>query len=88
MAPKKLNIAIAGATGAVGNQMIRCLEEMDFPINSVFFLASKRSVGRQIRFKGDLIDVMELKKDAFKGIDIALFFSRWRHERNLCPLRF
>ena len=43
MAQKKINIAVAGATGAVGNQMIRCLEEMDFPIQSVVFLASKRS---------------------------------------------
>ena len=73
MAQKKMNIAVAGATGAVGNQMIRCLEEMDFPINSVVFLASSRSVGRQLRFKGDLIDVKELKEDSFKGFDIALF---------------
>jgi aspartate-semialdehyde dehydrogenase len=73
MAQKKLNIAVAGATGAVGNQMIRCLEEMDFPMNSVVFLASSRSVGRQLRFKGDLVDVKELKEDSFKGCDIALF---------------
>jgi aspartate-semialdehyde dehydrogenase len=73
MAQKKMNIAVAGATGAVGNQMIRCLEEMDFPMNSVVFLASSRSVGRQLRFKGDLIDVKELKEDSFKGFDIALF---------------
>ncbi|MDX1708380.1 MAG: aspartate-semialdehyde dehydrogenase [Desulfobacterales bacterium] len=73
MAQKKFTIAVAGATGAVGNQMIRSLEEMDFPIQSVVFLASKRSAGRQLKFKGDLIDVQELKKDSFKGIDIALF---------------
>jgi aspartate-semialdehyde dehydrogenase len=53
--------------------MIRCLEEMNFPLNSVVFLASSRSAGRQIRFKGDLIDVKELKEDSFKGCDIALF---------------
>jgi aspartate-semialdehyde dehydrogenase len=73
MAQKKMNIAVAGATGAVGNQMIRCLEEMDFPLNSVVFLASSRSVGRQLRFKGDLIEVKELKEESFKGFDIALF---------------
>jgi aspartate-semialdehyde dehydrogenase len=73
MAQKKMNIAVAGATGAVGNQMIRCLEEMDFPVNSVAFLASSRSMGRQLRFKGDLVDVKELKEDSFKGFDIALF---------------
>jgi len=73
MTQKKLNVAVAGATGAVGNQMIRCLEEMDFPINSILFLASSRSVGRQLRFKGDLVDVKELKEGSFKGFDIALF---------------
>jgi aspartate-semialdehyde dehydrogenase len=73
MAQKKVNIAVAGATGAVGNQMIRCLEEMNFPTHSVKLLASSRSVGRQLRFKGDLIDVKEMKEDSFKGIDIALF---------------
>jgi aspartate-semialdehyde dehydrogenase len=73
MARKKLNIAVAGATGAVGNQMIRCLEEMNFPLNSVVFLASSRSAGRQLRFRGDLIDVKELKEDSFRGCDIALF---------------
>ncbi len=73
MAQKKINLAVAGATGAVGNQMIQCLEEADFPVKSVKLLASSRSVGRQLRFKGDLIDVKELKEDSFKGVDIALF---------------
>ncbi len=73
MAQKKINLAVAGATGAVGNQMIHCLEEADFPVKSVKLLASSRSVGRQLRFKGDLIDVKELKEDSFKGVDIALF---------------
>lgn len=73
MSEKKMNVAVAGATGAVGNQMITCLEERDFPIKSVKFLASSRSVGRELRFKGDLIAVEELKEDSFKGIDIAIF---------------
>ena len=73
MAQKKINLAVAGATGAVGNQMIQCLEEADFPVRSVQLLASSRSAGRQLRFKGDLIDVKELKEDSFKGVDIALF---------------
>jgi aspartate-semialdehyde dehydrogenase len=73
MSGKKFNVAVAGATGAVGNQMIRCLEEADFPLHSVKFLASARSVGRQLRFKGDPIAVEELKEDSFKGVDIALF---------------
>ncbi len=73
MSEKKFNVAVAGATGAVGNQMIACLEERNFPVKSVKFLASKRSVGRQLRFKGDLIPVEELKEDSFKGVDIAIF---------------
>jgi len=70
---KKVNVAVAGATGAVGNQMIRCLEEADFPARSVKFLASSRSVGRTLRYKGDMVAVEELKEDSFKGMDIALF---------------
>lgn len=73
MAQKKINLAVAGATGAVGNQMIRCLEETDFPLRSIKLLASKRSVGRELRFKGDLLPVDELTEDAFKGVDVALF---------------
>ncbi|NNL75385.1 MAG: aspartate-semialdehyde dehydrogenase [Desulfobacterales bacterium] len=73
MSSKKVNVAVAGATGAVGNQMISCLEETDFPIQSIKFLASSRSVGKSLRFKGDLFGVEELKEDSFKGVDIALF---------------
>jgi len=73
MAEKKFNVAVAGATGAVGNQMIHCLEDMNFPVKSIKLLASHRSLGRTLRFKGDLIAVEELKEDSFKGFDIALF---------------
>ena len=86
MAQKRLNIAVAGATGAVGNQMIRCLEEMNFPVHSVEFLASSRSVGRELRFKGDLIEVKELKEDSFKGIDIALFSAGGGTSQRFAPL--
>ena len=68
-----MNVAVAGATGAVGNQMISCLEEADFPVHSIKMLASARSVGRKLRFKGELIAVEQLKEDSFKGMDIALF---------------
>ncbi len=70
---KEVNLAVAGATGAVGNQMIACLEERNFPVKSVKFLASSRSAGRKLRFKGDEIPVQELKEDSFKGVDIAIF---------------
>ena len=73
MPEKKVNVAVAGATGAVGNQMIRCLEETDFPVQSIKLLASARSAGRKLQFKGDSIAVEELKENSFKGQDIALF---------------
>ena len=73
MSEKKISVAVAGATGAVGNQMINCLEEADFPVDTIKLLASSRSVGRTLRFKGDLIAVEELTEDSFKGMDIALF---------------
>ena len=75
MTDKKFNIAVAGATGAVGNQMISCLEHRNFPIGSIKFLASSRSVGRKLKYKGRDIAVEELTETSFKGIDIALFLS-------------
>ncbi len=73
MSDKKYHVAVAGATGAVGNQMITCLEERHFPVESIKLLASRRSVGRKLRFKGDMIAVEELTESSFEGVDIALF---------------
>lgn len=73
MSLKKLNIAVAGATGAVGNQMLTCLEERNFPVKSIKLLASRRSVGQKLRFRGNQIAVEELTEESFKGMDIALF---------------
>ena len=73
MRAKSFNVAVAGATGAVGNQMIACLEEMDFPVASIRLLASARSAGRRLRFRGDMVAVEELTEDSFAGMDIALF---------------
>ena len=70
---KKYNVAIAGATGAVGGAMLDVLERRNFPLNELRLLASPRSVGKEITFKGKKIAVQLLSKDAFEGIDIALF---------------
>lgn len=86
MSVRKVNVAIAGATGAVGNQMIACLEERDFPLDSIRFLASHRSVGRKLRFKGDEIAVEELKADSFKGVDIAIFSAGGGTSETFAPL--
>ncbi|UCF90038.1 MAG: aspartate-semialdehyde dehydrogenase [Desulfobacterales bacterium] len=86
MSEKKYNVAVAGATGAVGNQMISCLEEMKFPVKSIKFLASQRSVGRMLRFQGDLIAVEELTEKSFKGMDIALFSAGGSTSEKFAPL--
>ena len=86
MSKKKFNIAVAGATGAVGNQMLACLEERNFPVKSIKLLASRRSVGRKLRFRGDLIAVQELTEESFKGMDIALFSAGGAASKKYAPL--
>ncbi|HEU5359694.1 MAG TPA: aspartate-semialdehyde dehydrogenase [Candidatus Deferrimicrobiaceae bacterium] len=73
MGTKRFNVAVAGATGAVGEVMLRILEERKFPLRNLRLLASERSVGKRIRFKGEDVPVELLQKSAFKGIDVALF---------------
>lgn len=85
MSRKKFHFAVAGATGAVGNQMISCLEESDLGVKSIKFLASSRSAGRMLRFKGDQIQVEELKEDSFKGVDIALFSAGGSTSEKFAP---
>jgi aspartate-semialdehyde dehydrogenase len=70
---KKYNVAVAGATGAVGGAMLDVLQRLDFPVNELRLLASERSVGRKLKFKNQEITVRLLSKDAFADIDIALF---------------
>jgi len=70
---KDYNVAVAGATGAVGTEMLRTLEERDFPVRNLRVLASSRSVGKELEFKGTKIAVEELGHNSFDGIDIALF---------------
>ncbi|NLZ52678.1 MAG: aspartate-semialdehyde dehydrogenase [Thermoanaerobacteraceae bacterium] len=70
---KKYNIAIVGATGAVGQTMLKILEERDFPVKSILPLASSRSNGHMVNFRGEKIKVQEAMPSSFNGIDIALF---------------
>ncbi len=73
MSRKKFTVAIAGATGAVGELLIQVLEERNFPVGEMIYLASSRSVGRKLKWRGKEIAVRELAKDAFEGVDIAMF---------------
>lgn len=68
-----VNVAVVGATGAVGNEMIKVLEQRSFPVNELRLLASERSAGKEAVYNGQQIAVLELTKDSFSGIDIALF---------------
>jgi aspartate-semialdehyde dehydrogenase len=67
------HVAIVGATGAVGVEMLLCLEQRNFPLSKLTLLASARSAGKTMKFRGEEITVKELTHDSFAGIDIALF---------------
>jgi aspartate-semialdehyde dehydrogenase len=80
------HVAVVGATGAVGIEMIKTLEKRKFPVSKLTLLASARSVGKKLSYKGQEITVQELTKDGFKGIDIALFSAGGSISREFAPL--
>ncbi len=67
------HVAIVGATGAVGVEMLLCLEQRNFPVGKLTLLASARSAGKRVRFRGEELVIRELTHDSFAGVDIALF---------------
>ncbi len=69
---KKVNLAIIGATGAVGREMLKILAERNFPIGELKLLASQRSAGKKIEYMGKEYTVEEVTKDSFSGMDIVL----------------
>ena len=73
MDSKEYNVAVAGVTGAVGKVFLSILEERKFPVKNLIPLASCRSAGKKIMFNGEELEVRELNKDSFSGVDIALF---------------
>ena len=70
---KSYHVAVVGATGAVGNEMIRILEERQFPVKKLTLLASERSVGKELLFRGEALPVALLTENSFPGIEIGLF---------------
>lgn len=80
-----LHIAVVGATGAVGQQMISTLEQRDLPIKKIIFLSSARSAGIKLSFKGEEIEVQEAKPESFEGVDIALFSAGGSVSKELAP---
>jgi aspartate-semialdehyde dehydrogenase len=79
------NVAVVGATGAVGQKFIETLEKRDFPVAELRLLASARSAGQQVKFKGQMITVQEAKPEAFEGIDFALFSAGGSVSEKLAP---
>jgi aspartate-semialdehyde dehydrogenase len=79
-------VAIVGATGAVGVELIRCLEERRFPLSELRLFASARSAGKTMPFRGQQVAVRELKDDSFRGVDIALFSAGGSTSKRFAPL--
>ncbi len=82
----KYDVAVVGATGAVGRTMLSILEERKFPVGRLVPLASSRSTGTQVEFNGQKITVEELKADSFEGLDIALFSAGGSISREFGPI--
>ena len=83
---QKPHVAVVGATGAVGVEMIKTLEKRHFPVSKLTLLASARSVGKKLKFRGQEITVTELTRDSFKGIDIALFSAGGSISKEFAPI--
>lgn len=82
---KEYHVAIAGATGAVGTEFLKLLEEREFPLASLRLLASSRSAGRTLPFRGRDVRVQELTRDSFEGCDIAFFSAGASRSREFAP---
>ena len=82
---REYKVAIAGATGAVGREMMKVLEERVFPVSELIPLASERSEGQKVEFMGDEVTVRRLKPDSFAGVDIALFSPGASVSREFAP---
>ena len=79
------HVAIAGATGAVGTEFLKLLEARDFPMKSLRLLASSRSAGSKLKFRGEDLEVEELTPKSFKGIDIAFFSAGGSRSKEFAP---
>ncbi|HUT31137.1 MAG TPA: aspartate-semialdehyde dehydrogenase [Sedimentisphaerales bacterium] len=80
------NLAIAGVTGAVGQEFLKILEERDFPFDSLKVLASSRSAGKKIEFKGRQYIVEQLTENSFSRVDIALFSAGGARSKEFAPV--
>jgi aspartate-semialdehyde dehydrogenase len=79
-------VAVVGATGAVGVEMLRCLEQRKFPLSRLRLFASARSAGQRVVYAGQSVAIEELRADQVSGVDIALFSAGGAISRNFAPL--
>ncbi len=82
---KKYKVAIVGATGAVGREMLRCVIEFNFPYESIKLLASSRSAGKEITFEDQTFVVEELTENSFENIDVAFFSAGGSISKKFAP---
>jgi len=83
---KKPVVAVCGATGAVGQEMLKVLEQRDFPYAEIIPMASARSAGKKLNFKGEELTVVELTEESFKGVDLALFSAGGSTSEKFAPI--
>ena len=86
MGKQQLRVAVCGATGAVGREMLKVLEQREFPASEVVPFASSRSAGSRVEFAGQELTVRELKEDSFQGFDLALFSAGGGTSQKFAPL--
>lgn len=82
---KEYTVAILGATGAVGNRMIQQLEQSSIPVKELHLLASARSAGKTLTFRGQEVEVEETTPDSFEGVDLVLSSAGGAPPRSSCP---
>ncbi len=82
---KKYNVAILGATGAVGQEMLKVLEEYDIPVERLLPLASAKSAGGTVSFKGEDVKIEEAREDSFAGMDFVLGAVKNPMSRRFAP---
>ena len=83
---RELTVALVGATGVVGAEFLRCMEERNFPVKELRLLATKRSKGRELSFRGETHIVHETTHDAFEGADVAFISASTAASKELCPV--
>src|SRR5688572_14489882 len=81
-----MNVAVLGATGAVGREMLRTLEERRFPVDDLVPLASSRSAGVPLPFADEVVEVRQVEKAAFEGVGLALFSAGADASREWAPV--